>query len=622
MARFFVSYSRSDKETVRELIELLRSSRHEVWWDEDIPPQSDWWASILNGIEWCEVFLFMVSDGSTKSDYCIAELRYAIECDLPILPVFLDNPEQLVLPSELQREQWLIYDGNFSNVLKSINLAYENIDWDLYTPIRAQRPPEPNSGEASLPERYQHARRLANDMQYKEAKSILLNIRKIDKEEWGEECNEWLQRLKQYPRIVILAKDTSTIERARTKWDKYVTRFGDEFDPANLAEILNPKIELRPEPAEPIVTQTDEIIKTPAKPIKKTSKSNFTNGVIIPAGVIGFIALVGFFAFNSGLFSSGKSDVSETPIIPIEINNNSQSNNNGAGPAGIEINNSSTQLQPTNTDIPPSPTTFVETSPTTTTEPNIINNNHSTDFVTSNNLWTPIEETFNSVEMVYVPLGCFEMGSRDADADANEQPTVEVCIENPFWIDKYEVTNEQFQRFGGVYTNNSTTVEPNYPRNNISWYEANDYCQLRDARLPTEAEWEYAASGPDNLIYPWGNEPTEANLVFRNNSNGVAPVGSVATTSWVGAYDMAGNVAEWTSTVYSYESEGQGEQIFTYPYSQTDARNTIPNGERIFMVLRGGNYATNIFKSRTSARDHRLILNDPHWGIRCVRDAD
>ena len=96
----------------------------------------------------------------------------------------------------------------------------------------------------------------------------------------------------------------------------------------------------------------------------------------------------------------------------------------------------------------------------------------------------------------------------------------------------------------------------------VSWYEAEAYANWRGGRLPTEAEWEYAARGPNSLIYPWGNEfdgtklnfcDTECTYDWRDASvddgyEKTAPVGSYESgKSWVVAYDLAGNIWEWVA---------------------------------------------------------------------------
>jgi iron(II)-dependent oxidoreductase len=85
------------------------------------------------------------------------------------------------------------------------------------------------------------------------------------------------------------------------------------------------------------------------------------------------------------------------------------------------------------------------------------------------------------------------------------------------------------------------------PQVGVPWYTADFICRLRNARLPTEAEWEYAASGPDKSVFPWGDS---FNLDFIQHPDPqypqTYPVGTIPKNrSWVGAFDMTGNVAEW-----------------------------------------------------------------------------
>lgn len=174
--------------------------------------------------------------------------------------------------------------------------------------------------------------------------------------------------------------------------------------------------------------------------------------------------------------------------------------------------------------------------------------------VTANNQWEPVIETINEVEMALVPAGCFEMGSTDEQVDygmeiygfgaqrswfENEQPAHEVCFEEPFWIDVYEVTNAQYGSSG--YWSGE-----NLPRETINWFDSLAHCEDRGARLPTEAEWEYVARGPDGLVFPWGDTWVSANAIW--NTSSAAVVGSKPEgVSWIGAYDLSGNVWEWVN---------------------------------------------------------------------------
>jgi formylglycine-generating enzyme required for sulfatase activity len=223
--------------------------------------------------------------------------------------------------------------------------------------------------------------------------------------------------------------------------------------------------------------------------------------------------------------------------------------------------------------------------------------------VASNAAWTPVIQSFDGVDMVQVPPGCFMMGNENGRRD--ERPVTQVCFDTPYWIDRYEVTNK-------VYGSPGVFEGDQKPRENLTWLEARDSCASRGARLPTEAEWEYAARGPDNLIYPWGNTLIEDNLVFdRNNNNAVADVGSrPAGVSWVGAFDLAGNVWEWVNSIYK-----------RYPYDATDGRedDSDTTSQRVYRggigsYIDNGAGATMRFKLAPDGRDWYV-------GFRCARSA-
>ncbi len=207
----------------------------------------------------------------------------------------------------------------------------------------------------------------------------------------------------------------------------------------------------------------------------------------------------------------------------------------------------------------------------------------------------------DGAEMVYVPAGEFQMGSAEDDPSpyAGEKPQHTVTLD-AFWIDKHEVTNAQYAAFlndqGNQEEGGSTwlyeycliekTGDQFQPKDNyyadhpvicVSWYGARAYAEWIGGRLPTEAEWEYAARGPDGNKYPWGDrEPTCQLAQFDSCSGGTVPVGSLPDgASWVGAMDMAGNVWEWVSTM-----------LEDYPYDPADGRENLDtDGQR---VLRGG----------------------------------
>ncbi|HEX2620401.1 MAG TPA: SUMF1/EgtB/PvdO family nonheme iron enzyme [Phototrophicaceae bacterium] len=196
--------------------------------------------------------------------------------------------------------------------------------------------------------------------------------------------------------------------------------------------------------------------------------------------------------------------------------------------------------------------------------------------------WEPVTQEFeDEVSMVEVPAGCFYLGSF---AYTSANPVNEVCFHHPFWIDKFEVTNGQFNRLNGEAASGAFTGAQQ-PRDSITWVEARKFCKnQRHARLPTEAEWEYAAGGPNSPAYPFGNTFDSDKVVYSENSNGhSADVGSrPGGASWVGALDMSGNLWEWTNSIYNQEN-------FPYPYQTDDGRENSDSLD-FARVLRGGSW--------------------------------
>jgi formylglycine-generating enzyme required for sulfatase activity len=200
--------------------------------------------------------------------------------------------------------------------------------------------------------------------------------------------------------------------------------------------------------------------------------------------------------------------------------------------------------------------------------------------------------------MVYVPVGEFVQGSdRDAveyarelckaytgdlalilcvyETYRDERPAHTVALDG-FWIDKTEVTNGHYQSCveagrctppeqSGSFTRDTYYGESDYddyPVVWVTWQQASDYCAWAGGRLPTEAEWEYAARGPESRVFPWGDgfdgtrlNYCDTNCVWGQTDETVddghadtAPVGSYPKgASWCRALDLAGNVREWVA---------------------------------------------------------------------------
>jgi formylglycine-generating enzyme required for sulfatase activity len=164
--------------------------------------------------------------------------------------------------------------------------------------------------------------------------------------------------------------------------------------------------------------------------------------------------------------------------------------------------------------------------------------------------------------MVWVPPGEFEMGAPDGDAD--ERPVHRVRVSRGFWLSRCEMTVAQWKQYcqaAQVPQTKSIFVPDTHPMSGVSWSDAREYCRFFGLALPTEAQWEWAARGPEGRKYPWGNQWNP--LLCCNSENPAepvddapiaytAPVGSFpGGASWCGALDMAGNLSEWCADWYA-----------------------------------------------------------------------
>jgi formylglycine-generating enzyme required for sulfatase activity len=227
----------------------------------------------------------------------------------------------------------------------------------------------------------------------------------------------------------------------------------------------------------------------------------------------------------------------------------------------------------------------------------------------------------DGAEIVYVPAGSFQMGSVEGEPDSRraELPQHPVTLE-AYWIDKYEVTNARYERCvedGVCEQRDAFETEPAFvgddqPAVAVSWEDAEAYCAWAEARLPTEAEWEYAARGPDGHIYPWGNEPPDDTLLnYSGNVGHTTEVGSYPDgASWVGALDMAGNAWEW---VHDWYAAGYD--------AASPAENPTGPDTGVAKVLRGGSWFDYYRDTRGAARyNDAPYLRQTFYGFRCAVD--
>ncbi|MAE18542.1 hypothetical protein CMK12_06375 [Candidatus Poribacteria bacterium] len=234
----------------------------------------------------------------------------------------------------------------------------------------------------------------------------------------------------------------------------------------------------------------------------------------------------------------------------------------------------------------------------------------------------------DGAKMVLIPPGSFEMGDHfDEGLDGDERPVHTVELD-AFYMDKYEVVVGQFKKFvqqsGYSYDRWKDVAKyslgDDYPMIYVSWYDATAYAEWTGKRLPTEAEWEYAARGGlTDKKYPWGNEKNLARSYANYKGTGgkdtwdqqIAPVGSFEANEYA-LYDVAGNVWEWCADWYGRNY-----------YQNSLAKNPVGPGNGSKRVLRGGAWTSFVPYLRVS---YRLNINpsirNSYRGFRCVSGSE
>jgi len=211
----------------------------------------------------------------------------------------------------------------------------------------------------------------------------------------------------------------------------------------------------------------------------------------------------------------------------------------------------------------------------------------------------------DGLEYVWIPPGSFTMGcsANDPACRPNERPAHEVTITKGFWLGKTEVTQTSFERVAG--RNPSSFHGANLPVESLTWRQASMFCGAAGMRLPTEAEWEYAARG--NSTGARYGAPAEIAWLSTNSENKTHDAGQKQPNGF-GLYDMLGNVGEWIADWYA-------------AYSDTAVSDPHGPAEGQYHVVRGGYWDLGVFGIRAS---HRLTRGPaqrgPHVGFRCAGD--
>lgn len=221
-------------------------------------------------------------------------------------------------------------------------------------------------------------------------------------------------------------------------------------------------------------------------------------------------------------------------------------------------------------------------------------------------------------DYVTVPAGTFKMGTDERPGPQPDLAEPEHEVELPeYMMGVFEVTNGEFVKFQiesdyvaeGDWRKFYSIGKEDFPVSNVTWQDADEFCKWSGGRLPTEAEWERAARGPENLPYPWGPKWSSRQgncneLGYRNT----VEVGQVpGDVSAFGVHDMMCNVTEWTNDKLA-------------PYPRSPARGN-PNFRRGYFVVRGASYAIRGSSFKLWTRGAYLPKAQYGIGFRCAKDV-
>lgn len=654
----FISYSRVDKNDAEKITSRLRRGypSDKIWYDDDIQGGDRWWDVILDRIAESDIFIYLLSNESVNSPYCQAEFAEALRLRKRIITVQVRDSTKLT--GELSEIQYVDLKAGIDDAEAQASLfgainhqikAVTKRSPKPLSPKRTSRPRIEDEKDSQPTHSDIETPNLSVSLTGATRAAGLNEPQAIIRAAWvagifglaGIALAFLLPRIFPPPSLT----PTPTIQVA------FVTTEAPEVTPTTATALLTtsqtttatePSYTSTPAPTSthtPTATMTSSTTATLAPTftlsLTPTSEETAISATPTPIATTMIIAPITVTLLPT-----------DTPVAPnlllkqrtIGITNASPINIR-YGPSTefdvvVQLNEDQQVVILSTSDdgawyrieLANAPNAWISKEFVFVPEhqpPRI-----GMDIKVQNNAaWQPniaeYTRVLNDLEMVLVPAGCFIMGSTKEQIDyamslfpdlgrdfyADERPSRKICFDKPFWIDKYEVTNEQYGSDGywsGV----------NLPRESVNWIDAKAHCENRDARLPSEAEWEYSARGPDGLIFPWGNTEVRDYAVYTHNPDTEGKTVSVGSKpegiSWVGAFDLSGNVWEWVSTRYDQAN-------YPYPY-RIDGRESLST-EGTSYGLRGGAWQSGTSDIRSANRSGNSPYNTSFGvGFRCARD--
>ena len=526
--KIFVSYARVDKPFCVRIIETLHA--HDVWYDQRLYAGQDWWKEILRRLDWCEVFVYLLSPDSVASLYCRRELEIALRLKRDIIPVLING--DTVLPENMKEWQYIdlrdsLTVDNVSQLLNAIllverqragaapTIAVTN-DGTESSPAAADKPAEMISKAVSALEKgdYDNAILLLKQAKSSGYQSRFVSLDKLLRiaESAVADWSETREVQREYQHIVALFAFESTRQMACEALAEFKKEFGD-YDPQDLQRHCQPAA-----PAGESADGGSRKLKRPrwANPAPATGNANSSTQIASRPKAI---------------------QASSQAVI---------------GPRARAAIPSVAATQAVKLDAPTIRRVAADDEDTLS-----------------------VKEVLPMLQWCDVPHGTVTISSIvGADEDFGE---VTEQVDN-FVMSKFPVTNAQFAIFadaedgyrnprwwdfsqhaqrwfklrkGGAKSRFSGDARP---RENVNWYEAMAFSNWlgnllgMKIALPTIAQWQRAAKGADDRYFPWGDEYDEERCnTLETGLKTTTPVDRYQLgASPYGIYDMAGNVWEWT----------------------------------------------------------------------------
>lgn len=527
--RIFVSYAREDKPYCIRIIETLHA--HDVWYDQRLYAGQDWWKEILRRLDWCEIFIYLLSPDSIASLYCRREVEIARRLNRHIIPVLINK--ETILPDKMKNWQYVDLSESLTveNVTKLLNsVLHAERQKTARSPADAVVQPASNGPvvDTNPADQVSSAVRALENGDYDKAITLLRRAQAsgyrsrflpLDKllriaESAVSERSQSREVEREYQHIVALFAFESTRTLACEALAEFAAEFGD-YDPQGLHRLCNAS------------EDGARAAKRSPAPVPTASPQEFGHQ---SAGESN-----GITRDTSRLATGFSSQVVKQPSASHR-------------PAGAKALRAIDAARVADAPMP--------------------------------------EEILPMLQWCDIPFGRVTISSMvGSDEDFGE---LTLDVDN-FVMSKYPVTNAQFQIFAEAqdgygnprwwsfsqaanswFKQGHGIAEARFsgderPRENVNWYEAMAFANWLSGllkmkiTLPTIAQWQRAAKGDDDRYFPWGDDYYEEHCnTLESGMKMTTPVNRYDKgASPYGVYDMAGNVWEWTMNTASAAEEGR-----------------------------------------------------------------